>query len=298
MKKVGTLVEESRNAKLDKQLARINEIAAKAKLRADEQKKFAQAEEAERRKHMVVQLPLWADEVRALPNESCRAALFTVRRARKRRVYTDESIFVVGDGKIGYTGIELRAENDELVWLQVLHYAKDFPLGRWVEFTPYQLCKDIGWTPTGPNYKLLRECLLRLKATALTVESKRLAGGLALSLIGDFLWKDAAGKVRTRYAVQVPAEIREWFGEHNFTRLHWEIYRNLPPVARRLYDYAASHRDPYALKAETVYQLCGSDAESIENFRKILRRNVTALDESGLLKKVDMTRTGLVRFVR
>ncbi len=65
-----------------------------------------------------------------------------------------------------------------------------------------------------------------------------------------------------------------------------------------MYDYAASHRDPYALKAETVFQLCGSDAESLENFRKVLRRAVKSLDESGLLKKVDITRAGLVKFTR
>jgi len=283
--------------KLDQAIERIKQRAEEARQRSEEQRKKAQEAEAERRKYLAAQLPLWADEVRAHPNESCRAALFTVRRARKRRAYTNENIFIVGDGKITYTGIELRAENDELVWLQILHYAKEYPLGRWVEFTPYQLCIDIGWTPSGPNYKLLRECLLRLKATALTIESKRLNGGLALSLIGDFLWRGDDGKPLTRYAVQVPQEISDWFGDSNFTRLKWEAYRNLPPVSRRLYDYAASHRDPYALKAETIYHLCGSDAESVENFRKVLRRAVKALNDSSLLK-VEMTRTGLVRFKR
>lgn len=287
MKQIGTIIT------LDQRIAKLKACYEKARQRAAEQK--ATEEEAERRKFMVDQLPLWADEVRAQPNEACRAALFTVRRARKRKVFLDESIFVVGDGAISYTGIELRAENDELVWLQILHYAKRMPLGRWVEFTPYQLCQDIGWTPSGPNYKLLRDCLLRLKATALTIKSKRLKSGLALSLIGDFLWRDENGKPRTKYAVQVPTEIREWFGDNNFTRLNWEIYRTLPPVARRLYDYAASHRDPYALKAETVFQLCGSDAESFKNFRIVLRRAVKSLNESGLLK-VDITRMGLVKF--
>jgi len=294
MEKIATLTT------LDQKLAKLKERVDKAQQRTAEQQKAVQAqeaEEAERRKYLAVQLPLWADEVRAHPNESCRAALFTVRRARKRKSFLDEKIFVVGDGAISYTGFELRAENDEIVWLQILHYAKESPLGSWIEFTPYRLCQDIGWTPSGPNYKLLRDCLLRLKATALTIESKRLKGGLALSLIGDFLYRDEEGKPRTHYAVQVPTEIREWFGDSNFTRLNWEVYRTLPPVARRLYDYAASHRDPYALKAETVFQLCGSDAESLENFRKVLRRAVKTLDESGLLK-VDLTRSGLVKFTR
>lgn len=156
---------------------------------------------------VLAQLPLWSDDVRSQPNEVCRAALFTVRRAKKRDSYVDSPLFMLGDGRITFTGIELRAENDELVWLQILHYAKDYPLGSWVEFTPYQLCIDIGWTPGGPNYKILRECLLRLKATALTIESKRLREGLALSLLGDFKWKDETGKPLTRYAVQVPSAI-------------------------------------------------------------------------------------------
>lgn len=292
MKPIGTV------ATLDQKLEKLRLRAEESQQRTASQKKAAEAEKSERRNAVTAQLPMWPDEVRAHPNESCRAALFTVRRARKRKSYLDESIFVVGDGAIRYTGFELRAENDELVWLQILHYAKTLPLGQWVEFTPYQFCQDIGWTATGPNYKLLRDCLLRLKATALTIESKRLKGGIALSLIGDFSWRDDGGKPRSKYMVQMPTEIREWFGDTNFTRLNWAIYRTLPPVARRLYDYAASHRDPYALKAETIFQLCGSDAESLENFRKVLRRAVKSLDESGLLKKIDMTRTGLVRFIR
>lgn len=295
MKKTTTAVTVST---LDKQLDKLKARVEEGRQRSAAHREAARAAEEERRKFLLVQLPLWGDEVRAHPNESCRAALFTVRRAKKRESFVNANIFVVGDGAISFTGIELRSENDELVWLQILHYAKEFPLGRWIEFTPYQLCQDIGWTPSGPNYKLLRDCLLRLKATALTVESKRLRGGLALSLIGDFLWRDEDGKPKTKYAVQVPAEIREWFGDSNFTRLNWEIYRTLPPVARRLYDYAASHRDPYALKAETVFQLCGSDAESLVNFRKVLRRAVKSLDESGLLRSIELTRSGLVKFNR
>lgn len=247
---------------------------------------------------VLAQLPLWSDDVRSQPNEVCRAALFTVRRAKKRDSYVDSPLFMLGDGRITFTGIELRAENDELVWLQILHYAKDYPLGSWVEFTPYQLCIDIGWTPGGPNYKILRECLLRLKATALTIESKRLREGLALSLLGDFKWKDETGKPLTRYAVQVPSAMSEWFGDTNFTRAQWEKYRGLPPVARRMHDYASSHREPFPLREETLYKLCGSDAGNLVNFRKVLQRNCKELLATGLYEHANVSRDGLVRLVR
>src|SRR5208283_1700705 len=62
------------------------------------------------------QLPLWPCNVRAMPNEICRSAIFTVRNSHAPRVtIQNKPIFVVGNGKITYTGIELRAEDDELV---------------------------------------------------------------------------------------------------------------------------------------------------------------------------------------
>lgn len=68
----------------------------------------------------------WADNLRAMPNDLARAALFTVRNKRTPRVARQShSIFVLSKGvEITYTGIELRADDDELVWQQVLEYAK------------------------------------------------------------------------------------------------------------------------------------------------------------------------------
>ena len=84
----------------------------------------------------VIRLPAWPDEARAMPNEVCRSAIFTVRhRGKKRDPLVNQAIFMLGDGVITYTGIELRAEDDELVWQQILNRAKRGPLGQWIEFT-------------------------------------------------------------------------------------------------------------------------------------------------------------------
>lgn len=244
-------------------------------------------------------LPNVPGALRVSPNEMCRMALFTVRRG-PRRQYFDEHIFLTGDGEVTYTGIELRAENDELIWLQCLHYARGQNLAKngWVQFTPSQMCKELGWTPGGPNYKLLRESLLRLKATALVLQTKTTNYGEAVSLIGDFKWRKPDGKPDSVYCVAIPEKIALWFGENNFTRLNWEIYRKLPPIARRLYDWGASHRVPFAIKLQTVFDLCGSDADSLVNFRKVLRRSIKVLNESGVFKNVALDRSGLLRIER
>jgi hypothetical protein len=93
-----------------------------------------------------VKLPQWNEAMRCLPNEIAHSALFNAKNRRQARAYLERSkIAVIGDGRITFTGRELR-QDDETVWLQLLHLAKERPLGTLVEFTPYSLCKAIGWT--------------------------------------------------------------------------------------------------------------------------------------------------------
>ena len=244
-------------------------------------------------------LPWLPEVLRASPNEMCRMALFTAQRG-PRRQYLDEAVFIAGEGEATYTGTELRAENDELVWLQCLFLAggQNLTKDNWITFTPSQMCQAIGWTPSGPNYKLLRECLLRLKATALVLQTRNVNDGRALSLIGDFKWKTPEGRPDKIYAVEIPLKIAQWFGANNFTRLNWHTYRKLSQIARRLYDWGASHKNPFAIRIETVYKLCGSKAASIENFKKILLRAIKELNETGVFKKVWLDKRGLLHIER
>lgn len=244
-------------------------------------------------------LPWLPEKQRASPNEMCRMALFTVQRG-PRRQYLDEVVFIAGEGEATYTGTELRAENDELVWLQCLFLAGGQNLSKdnWITFTPSEMCQALGWTPSGPNYKILRECLLRLKATALVLQTKNVNDGHAISLIGDFKWKTPQGRPDKIYAVQIPAKVAQWFGAKNFTRLNWGVYRKLTPIARRLYDWGASHRNPFAIRIETVYKLCGSKAATIENFKKVLLRAIKELNDTGVFKRVWLDKKGLLHIER
>ena len=69
-----------------------------------------------------VQLPLWPAEMRAIPNDYARSALFTVRNKKTPRaaMMSHEIFHVNQEVQISFTGIELRADDDELVWQQVL----------------------------------------------------------------------------------------------------------------------------------------------------------------------------------
>lgn len=216
----------------------------------------------------------------------------------ERRTFTNTNVFVVGNCVVRYTGIELRAYDDELVWLEVLSLAKSFPLGEWIQFSRYQICAAIGWSTSKFYYQKIHECLLRLKATAVSIENKRLGKGKAIAFIEDYEWEDATGSRLPKCRIKIHKNMSALFGGHHFTELEWNAYTKLSPIARRVYDYVASHRTPHALRLDTVRNMCGS--ESVNSDGKWKQQVNLALDELKRFRliKVGEIRIGLVNIQR
>src|SRR5919198_2805172 len=156
----------------------------------------------------VIQLPVWGNGSRGAPNEILRSALFNARNKKQQREYLEKAtIAVIGGGHITYTGKELR-QDDETVWMQLVHLAREPPLGVLINFTAYSFVKSIGWNNSAKSYKRLRDSLTRMQATALSFYSKKLAQGVSLSMIPDFEWKDeATGKALPRYRVTIAPKL-------------------------------------------------------------------------------------------
>lgn len=231
------------------------------------------------------QLPLWGDGLRCLPNEIVRSALFNAKNRRQAREYLRQSnIAVIGEGKITFTGEELR-QDDETVWLQLLHLAKECPLGNTINFTPYSLCKAIGWSIDGRSYERLRQSLGRMQATSLSVYSQRLKEGVSLSMIPMFKWRDEAGIALSQYQVKVAPELLALFGDVHYTKLEWSQRCALPDgMATWLHSYYASHNKPYAVKIGTLKRGAGITTESLASLRQLIERALTKLVDVGFLE--------------
>lgn len=228
----------------------------------------------------------WADNLRAMPNDLARAALFTVRNKRTPRVARQaHSIFVLSKGvEITYTGIELRADDDELVWQQVLEYAKRVPVGSPVTFTFYELCKDLGWSINGRYYDKAEECLSRLQATALQFISGRIGRLESVSLILRFRVLDR-GKKNSRCQVEIDDEMVVLFAGKYYSKFEWEKYRSLSPTARRMFDYFVSHSEPFPMLLESFRLMCGSDSDRPKKWTEQTNKACEELNGSGLVKK-------------
>ena len=227
----------------------------------------------------------WGDNMRAMPNDLARAALFTTRNKKTpREVRQQHVIFHVNkDVLITYTGIELRADDDELVWQQVLEYAKRSPVGTPVSFTFYELCTDLGWPINGRYYDKAEECLTRLQATALQFSSGRIGRLESVSLIHRFRVLDR-GKKTSRCQVEIDEEMVVLFAGDHYSKFVWEKYRELSPTARRMFDYFVSHKEPFPLRLETFRLMCGSDSARLKKWREQTGRACEELSQSGLIK--------------
>lgn len=268
----------------DEILARIPELQAKSR----EREKARQAKFEKNNSKaipVVVQLPLWAEALRCLPNELLRSALFNAKNRKQPRAYLKkQDIAVLFDGRITYQGEELR-QDDETVWLQLIHLAKESPLGSFVEFTPYSFCKAIGWPICKGSYVRLRESLDRMQSTALAVYSKRLKEGVSLSMIPLFAWQDENKQTLKKYRVQVAQQLVELFGNEHYTRVEWEQRLALPVgIATWLHGYYASHREPFPVKLDTIKKGAGITTERPAKVRELIEKALTELVNVGFLK--------------
>lgn len=230
----------------------------------------------------------WEDDMRAMPNDWLRSALFTVRNKRTPRSMMErESIFSVNsDVQIVYTGWELRASDDELVLHQILEYAKRMPIGQAIRFTFYELCKDLGWSINKPYYNRAEACLTRLQASAMQFSSKRLGRLESLSLIRRFRIVNMGDSGKQCCEVEIDREIASLFSGGHYTKISWDKYRDLSPIARRMYDYFASHKNPFPIELEKFQLMCGSDASRPRKWREQCIGAAQELNDSGLVASV------------
>jgi len=100
---------------------------------------------AQQNKNNVVQLPLWPDKVRAVPNSFLRSALFGAIRKGRRRFIKGEPLAALDGIEIHYTGERLD-QGDLDVWEALLHAVRDQNLGNECRVTSYALLKLMGKT--------------------------------------------------------------------------------------------------------------------------------------------------------
>lgn len=256
--------------KLNDLLARIPEMQARAKQRAEREPLPGKPLPKN-----VVQLPLWPEPVRAVPNGFLRSALFGAIGKGKRRYMQGELVAAVDGVEIRYTGQRLD-QGDLDVWESVLHAVRLQELGSQCRLTSYALLKLMGKTDTGKNRATLQTRIERLRANALTVKQGR------FSYIGGLIAGAAKDEDTQEWVIELDAKMRPLFAADQFTQIEWTVRHALTgqPLAQWLHGFYATHAKPFPMKVETLLSLSGSENTEPRSSRQKLRKALDALTDA------------------
>ncbi len=117
----------------------------------------------------IVQLPLWPQPVRGVPNSALRGALFAAIQGKDRQYMKRELLAVQQGMEIRFTGMQLD-QSDLDVWEQALHLARMHPLGTLCEFTAHAFLKALGRSTGKPMHEWLKDVFHRLTACAVEIK--------------------------------------------------------------------------------------------------------------------------------
>lgn len=227
----------------------------------------------------VVQLPLWPEPVRAVPNGFLRSALFGAIAKGKRRYIDGEQLAALDGIEIRYTGQRLD-QGDLDVWESVLHAVRLQELGSQCRVTSYALLKLMGKTDTGKNRATLHKRITRLVASALTVKQGR------YSYIGSLIAGAAKDEETQEWVIELDEKLRPLFAFDQFTQIEWAVRHALDgsQLAQWLHGFYATHAKPFPMKAETLLKLAGSENDNPSSGRQKLRKALDAVTEASEAK--------------
>ena len=240
-------------------------------------------------------------DLRHIPNDYARSSLFTIKSKREpRKTLLREKLFHYNaDIEILYTGAELRAEDDELIWLQILSYGQSVALGEPFEFNIKDLVLDVKWKKNGRNYDRARECISRLKATEiLALNSKAYGKSGSISLIQNYTAVNCTKGKATQYRVSIQPNLIVLFAGNTFTSHTWNIYRELSPVARRLTDYIESHKCPFPLALEKFHKMCGSSNVKKTSWKQSIKNACSEILEAKIVIAAMLDKKDQICFIR
>lgn len=253
--------------------ARIAEMQEKARQRA-EREKCDPLPGAPLPKN-VVQLPLWPEPVRAVPNGFLRSALFGAIAKGRRRYINGEDLAAIDGVTVRYKGERLD-QGDLDVWESVLHAVRLQELGGQCRLTSYALLKLMGKTDTGKNRTTLQNRIERLVANAVTIKQGR------YTYIGGLIRFAAKDEETQEWVIELDEKLRPLFAADQFTQVEWAVRHALDgkPLAQWLHGFYASHAAPFPMRMETLLKLSGSEDSNPRSAQQTLRKALDAVSEA------------------
>jgi hypothetical protein len=238
-----------------------------------------------------VQLPLWPEPHRGVPNSILRSALFGIVRRGRRRYLNKELIASWQGVAIRYTGMKLD-QSDLDVWLLAVHLARHHTLGSQVRFSAYSFLDGIGRSRGKQNREWLKGVFTRLTASAveISIGSRSYTG----SLVHEF-FHDAD---RREFVLTVNPRLAGLFDE-GYSLLLWKSRNTLrTDLAKWVHCFVTSHSqgERHRIELDRLLELCGSESSHIREFRQRVREAMSELETLGAVKAWSLDNNSVLEF--
>lgn len=213
-----------------------------------------------------VQLPLWPEPVRGVPNSILRSALFGAIKRGRRVFLQRESIASYEGVLIMQTGPRLdQADLD--VWEQAMHLARTGGLGTRIQFSAYGFLKAIKRSTGGKDVEWLKGAFARLASSVVEIkDGKRV-------YFGPMLHHGTRDDETGNYVIEINPAIAAMYGSDGWSQVEWEqrVTLKRQPLGQWLHGFYTTHAAPYPIKVETIHRLSGSENKELKGFRRELR---------------------------
>jgi TrfA protein len=236
----------------------------------------------------VIRLPLWPEPARGAPNDVLRSALFAAIQGKGREFIKHYLIAAYDGNQIEYTGEQLE-QSDLDVWEQVLHLARQHPLGTVCQFKGGAFLKAIGRSTGKKDYQWLGFVLTRLSACEVRIKRRGFVHGRGL--IASYDIDEHTGL----YRVSVDPDTAKLYAV-GWTAIDWQQRQQLRrrPLALWLHGYYSSHAKPLPVKVDTLRSLSGTKNPQLFAFRRQLRKALAELKAMGAIASWQIDAADLV----
>lgn len=253
------------------------------KVKDSEEKQKAKAKQ---QKAEVVQLPLWGEVERAIPNHIARSSLFAPIARGRRKVHQGTILVSRSDALIEYWGVQLdEAQAD--VWMQALHEARQVPLGQPVIINRAAFLRAIGRDTGKWQYNWLLRTMKALTVSALMIEVRKEGKTRIkvknLNLLDEFELDEESGE----YKLKLNPQWITLYENSEFALVDWEkrfLIKNRVDLAKRLQRLVATSNDRiqrYSL--EYLKEVCCYDSP-MRKFREALIEAMNELERLQIIK--------------
>lgn len=246
-------------------------------------------------KGRLIQLPMWPDPVRGVPNPTLRSSLFAAMHPRYSKYLEKVTVLDNDKLKIIYTGQQL-TQFDFDVWKYSMHLGRQQNLGYRIYTSEYKFLKGIDRHTGSTQHAQLNNSFTRLIACCAHVIDKETGNEYKGSFVHD--WDKE--KSTERIYLEINPKLARLF-EMGHTYIQWDERKSIggnKPLALWLHGYMSTNVKWYPHKIKTIMELSGSTTKALKHFRKNLIDALDVLKSKNLIESYRIDENDLLHIYR